>query len=674
MTSSFFFMQAEKNEKNCHFIDQIEEFSNRTKQQAYIVNKPLGDNKYAYDYDDSLVLLIPKYKIIFVNFSSKDDGFDSYVEDFIEDLGSISDKYRYKDVIGRPRSWKSSLIAIARYKYDEFQVDEFLSSFYIDSAEEQRRCELLISLLTGSINDAEKVKASIPEYLLDKIKQKILLFDGEQTRFVYQQQKKHTIRIQGLSGTGKTELLLHKLKEIYLDSPDTKIMFTCHNKILADNLKQRIPDFFNFMKVEQQIKWDERLWCTHAWGSQYDKDSGAYRYICDFYELPFFRYSPSMSFDRACSLALGILKEKEIDNFAFDFMLIDESQDFPDSFLELCSLATKTAVYIAGDIFQSIFDETITTSIEPDYLLSKCYRTDPRTLMFAHGLGMGLFEKKKLRWLEDAEWAACGYIVEKDDEDALYRLKREPLRRFEDIDKIALPSVQIVRREGNFYQGAAESVLQIINKIREENPTVTPEDIGVIILDRNDATYSLADQLEQVVPREIGWQVNKAHESKRRAKGALFVSNRNNVKGLEFPFVICVTQRIYDSYGYRNSLYMTLTRSFIQTYLVISNEANAGILSDIDSGLQTINGAGCIEAKVPSDAEKESIKTTIKHNNSSMSFYDFVNKIFNELSVESSYRQDLMEAIKKINGEEFDYHNVKEIAEFSYKKMLRSVK
>lgn len=62
----------------------------------------------------------------------------------------------------------------------------------------------------------------------------------------------------------KTELLLHKLKDIYIASKDKKIIFTCHNKILADSLRTRIPDFFNFMRVEEQIRWNKRLWYMHG--------------------------------------------------------------------------------------------------------------------------------------------------------------------------------------------------------------------------------------------------------------------------------------------------------------------------------------------------------------------------------------------------------------------------
>ena len=83
----------------------------------------------------------------------------------------------------------------------------------------------------------------MPVTTLDKVKQKIELFDGNQSRFVYQNLDKKRITIQGLSGTGKTELLLHKLKDLYTDENSSSIYFTCHNKILADSLKKRIPSF-----------------------------------------------------------------------------------------------------------------------------------------------------------------------------------------------------------------------------------------------------------------------------------------------------------------------------------------------------------------------------------------------------------------------------------------------
>lgn len=668
--SSFFYLNAQENERNHEFFKAVEAWCEKNAQQAYIIDKPLGDSKYSYDYKSAFALLVPKRKIIFVNFGRDDEAFSGFVQDFVEDLGSISDKYRYKEFIGRPRSWHGQLIAETSLDTIE-SAESLIESETLADPAQQRIGELLISLLTGSINDIEKVKAGIPENTLDAIKRKILLFDGDQTRFVYQEPTKKRIRIQGLSGTGKTELLLHKLKEIYVAKPDSRIIFTCHNKVLADSLKRRIPDFFNFMKVEQQIKWDERLWCVHAWGSQSNRNSGAYRYICGFYGIPFERYSKYLTFDKACANALALIRQLKERQPAFDFMLIDESQDFPESFFELCQEVTRETVYIAGDIFQSIFDESIGKDIEPDFLLSKCYRTDPKTLMFAHAVGMGLFEPTKLRWLDDNEWEACGYIVERERDGKTYHLSREPLRRFEDLENAKLDSVEITTVDPNFFSSAPGKVIEAIRAIRRENPTVTPDDIGIILLDVNSDAYALGDQLVQMIPRETGWTVNKAYESKTGVKDTLFLSNRNNVKGLEFPFVICVSQRMTRSYSYRNSLYMTLTRSFLKTHLILSSDQSGDTLRQIKNGLKTINEKEYIEAVVPSDEEKKAIQTKIRVEAKHISFYDLITEILNEVGVAPVYREDLIDTVVKISGgETFDRDNVRDIVSFNYGKML----
>lgn len=226
---------------------------------------PLGDLKYTYTYTKTLIILSPKNKILLIDYGKNSVEFDNFVEDVIEDIGSISDKFLYKDVIGRPRKWRDSLIETDIAYRNISLVEDLFEKIKLEDEELQKKVDLLISLFIGSINDIDRVKENVPVTTLDKVKQKIQLFDGDQTRFVYEKPRNKIIRIQGLSGTGKTELLLHKLKDLYTASTSSKIFFTCHNKILADNLKKRIPSFFNFMKVEQQIEWESRLWCTNAW-------------------------------------------------------------------------------------------------------------------------------------------------------------------------------------------------------------------------------------------------------------------------------------------------------------------------------------------------------------------------------------------------------------------------
>lgn len=674
MSSSFFFKHVAKGNENRFFLTELEQFSDKYKKQVYVIDRPLGDSKYHYDYEHALVLLIPNYKIIFIDFGDNAEKFREFVDDFTEDLGSISDKYRYREIIGRPREWKKNLIAEERYE-NSLSIKDLLNRNCLSNGEQKRACELLISLLTGSINDINKVKGGVPDNILDRVKQKILLFDGDQTRFIYQNLTQKRVTIQGLSGTGKTELLLHKLKEIYTEHESSKVIFTCHNKILADNMRRRIPDFFDFMKVEEQIKWDERLWCVNSWGSRSDRDSGAYSYICDFYDLDFLSYNPSSrTFDVVCKIALDQIKSK-VDKygFAFDYMLVDESQDLPNSFFDICELITKNAVYIAGDIFQSIFDDKIVSEITPDFLLSKCYRTDPRTLMFAHAVGMGLFETPKIRWLEDKEWAACGYIVNKAGS-SRYLLSREPLRRFEDLENEGYSSINLVKTRRESGEDAETKIIEIIREIKAENPTVLCDDIGIIFIDDSKNTYATADKLEQSIPREFGWEVNKAYETKQKIDDTLFVSNKNNVKGLEFPFVICVTKVINNTRSYRNALYMMLTRSFIKTYFLISEDYNSDLSDVLDRGLKTIRDKGVLEVIAPSREERERIKTTITYGKDNVSFEDMVYQIFDELDVLPIFRKGLFEIAKKVIGDSLDYDDLRDIIDFNYKKMSNKKK
>ncbi|MGJ1436080.1 DEAD/DEAH box helicase [Sphingobacterium siyangense] len=658
--NSYFYCSVEKNTKNAEIINAFEVYTKVYKQTIYIVNKPLGENKYHYKFNDGLIILMPKHKIGIINNSSSQDGFDDYIEDLIEDIGSISDKHNYKDVVGRTRKWRSEILEydIGLENIDLNNIEEYLEKIELTDPSLIKKSELIVSLMIGSINDITRVKDEVPETLLDKVKQKIQLFDGDQTRFIYQRSSKKRIVIQGLSGTGKTELLLHKLKDLYTSDNNNRIFFTCHNRILADSLAKRIPNFFNFMKVEQQIEWNKRLWCTNSWGSKRDSNSGAYAYICSYYKIPVLKYNPGTTFSEVCDIAFKQITEiKDTNNdfqYALDYMLIDESQDFTQSFFNLCELVTKNTIFIAGDIFQSIFDEYFSKRIEPDYLLGKCYRTDPKTLMFSHALGMGLFEDFKLRWLDKKEWEDCGYNVSVNGNQ--YTLSREPLRRFEDIDD-DFKSIQIVKTESS--EKIPPYIINIIKKIMAENPTVKIDDIGIIFLDNSNNTYRLADLTEAYIKKFLSWDVNKSYETKVQTKGKLLISNRNNVKGLEFPFVICVTLNIHRGLSYRNALYTMLSRSFIKTYLVIP-EKNSGLTENIQMGLNEIMKTKQMVITEPGPEEKKIIQTNFDYEKRELSKYDLIQEVMKEESIEVDKFEKIQGMLLNTNIEDQDKESIRE--------------
>lgn len=625
---SLFYCDIERNHKMEKLIEDFRQYSKNNFKQVFIIKKALGDSdKYEYSYDDVAIVLIPKHKIILVNYGQECDQFEDFYSDFTEDLGHLSDRYEYKKILGRPREWKQLVL---KHKLDENYSENYSDlwkSYEISSSNEERKVDLLISLLIGSINDIEKVGFTYPDTILDKVKQKIVLFDGMQSRFIYEQVNDKRVLIQGLAGTGKTELLLHKLRKNYVEKKDSRIAFTCFNKVLAEDMKTRIPQFFNFMKVDEQIEWGKRLWVFPSWGSQSLPLTGMYSYICVQYGLSFKRYSWINSFDKVCGDAIEQLKSKGEIVPCFDYVFIDESQDFSQSFFELCQLVTKEQVYIAGDIFQNIFDVNILPSVDCHYLLNKCYRTDPHTLMFAHSVGMGLFEQPVIRWLEDEEWNACGYNINRNVKNI--SLCREKIRRFEDIEMENFHSVILKISNSDQY---VEVIMKCIDEIREANPTVVPDDIAIVFLSNSKLNYSISDALLFNLSNRYDWDACQGYITKTKEKNKLFISNVNNIKGLEFPFVICVcTEKVSSSIQQRNSMYMILTRSFLNSYFVV-NSQNDLFIQTYQKAIYSIENNNCIVVEEPSEEEKklQSEKIKIAVNAKGKSIEDIINEVIKE--------------------------------------------
>jgi superfamily I DNA and RNA helicase len=648
MDNSIYFRNLEENETNKYILNLLDNYvKENVKEQIYVINSPLGE-KYTYEYQNNIIVVLsPKHKLIFLDIVGNREAFDEFYEDFIEDLNSISDKFKYKEYIGRPREWKKNN-TIKIYK-DEFSSFENLFKENILNIDLQRISELLISLLIGSINDIQKIGADVPQTLLEKVKKNIILFDGEQTRFIYKDFENKTVTIQGLSGTGKTELLLHKLKEIYLVEDNAKIYFTCHSIALSNILKERVPSFFNFMKVEKQIEWNSKLWVSHAWGSKNYPNSGFYSYLCNFYKIPFLKWSVVNTYEKIFDLILKHVNslEEEDFEFALDYILIDERQDFPDVFFKLCEKIARKKVYIAGDIFQDIFENTEKTELEVDIVLNRCYRTDPRTLMFAHAIGLGLFDKKKFNWFSDTYWSSIGYEIERF-QDREIHFTREPIRRFENFNTDDYDSV-VFKNSTN-----PSEVVNIIKNLQKEHKNLVPDDIAIILMEENrQSIYNYIDNLAIHIGNEFGWISNRAYENKRKIENTIYISNTNNVKGLEFPFVICLTAGIQNTYKYRNILYTMLTRSFIQSYLLVTNDKN--LESNLE-GLKIINQNRYIKTIEPTDREKSEIKSKVLkiNKNKNVSYEDFINDIFNELSIDTSIRLKLSNALLETDIERFD--------------------
>lgn len=606
-------------------FSKFSNYAKDKKKQIYVLKKALATNN-TYPYNHGCAVLIPNCKIIIVNLREEDnDDFDAYFEDFIADIDFLSKKYEYREVLGRPREWTRNEF-IKKYIDIDKPVEDIVNDIEVKDRDDRRKIELLTSLVLGNINDIERIGNTTPIETLDKVKRKIILFDTDQNNFIYRHKKKKEVRIQGLAGTGKTELILHKIKELYVKECDCSIVFTCYNNVLKDDMYTRIIKFFNFMKVEEQIEWNKRLWVMRAWGSGSDYSSGVYSFICNRYKIYFYPFGKDTpKFDNLCKEVVNILKSNEgpIEP-CFDYIFIDESQDFGEGFFELCSMVTRKQVFIAGDIFQNIFETNISTA-NADFILSRCYRTEPKTLMFAHAIGMGLYENPPLRWLDDSEWNACGYIINKDN--GKYFLHREPIRRFEDIET-GYKTFMLTEYDNN---DIIKEIEKCINNIKNDNPSVAPDDIAIIFIESNMYNnYQTANSLENMLCEKFNWSVNKGYETKKREENTLFISNINNIKGLEFPFVLVISEKkITNNFRTRNSIYMALTRSLIKSYFFINKTENEQFIKIYTQAMQEIDETNKIIIQEPSEEQKEIIKTNLLNKENEV--VDLIQEVMDEL-------------------------------------------
>lgn len=565
-------------------------FAESEKRQTYIIHVPLAKRDAKYDYDEAFAVFSSGLRPCFVNAGSDSDAFEDFVTDFLDDIAFLSEKFDYREKIGRKKHWVGL--------FDSFELNEFdVPLGAVNSGVDKRIVDLLTSLVVGSINDIAKINLQATE-LLDAVKSKIVLFDTDQTSFVFKNGANKRYVIQGLAGSGKTELLLHKIKEIYSKDFDARVAFTCFNKILASSMMKRIPNFFDFMRVERQIDWNKKLFCFHSWGSGRDAYSGLYRYICHCYGIPF-KSLQAGSFDYVCKeaiKAIGSLSGER--KFVFDYVFVDESQDFDKSFIELCELVTAKKVFVAGDVFQNIFRPISEEVNRADMVLKKCYRTDPKNLMFSHALGMGLFEKPVLRWLKPNEWDACGYVYEQRGERAI--VSRDPLRRFEDIPDDFKSTIIHERHQG---VSIVDEIILVIQGICKRHPTAKPQDFAVIFLDKQEYVYNAVPLLKDAVKEKFAWEVNISFETKESDSERFFISNVNNAKGLEFPFVICYAMNLNRGYSFRNALYTMMARSFLESHLMVGALVDKETLSAVESGLEFLTKKSYMDLRIPSKEE-----------------------------------------------------------------------
>lgn len=231
-------------------------------------------------------------------------------------------------------------------------------------------------------------------------------------------------RIRGLAGSGKTVILAMKAALTHLRHPDAEIVYTFSTKSLYQHIQRLITRFYR-QYDDRDPNWD-KLRIMHAWGGR--SNPGVYSLACERHGLPSLTFKDAVvlpekdAFDGVCT---HLLKQTKIQPM-YDFVFVDEGQDFPASFIRLAtSLAKGEKLAWAYDDLQTIFRATTPTAAEiygvdangrpnvefvNDIILSKCYRNPREVLVCAHAVGFGVYGPRIVQMLESGEyWNNLGY-------------------------------------------------------------------------------------------------------------------------------------------------------------------------------------------------------------------------------------------------------------------------
>jgi superfamily I DNA and RNA helicase len=278
---------------------------------------------------------------------------------------------------------------------------------------------------------------------LAALEDQIATFDAKQ-RSVALTTLRCPTRIRGLAGSGKTVILAMKAALAHLDDPDANILVTYYTRSLRHHLTRLIARFYRHFG-EGEPDW-KRIHVRHGWGR---KDfPGVYREASvrnglvplDFTTAQAAAGRNRNAFEYACR---NLVDSRKIEPH-YDLILIDEGQDFPGAFYELCFQLAKGSrdekqIVWAYDELQNVFEVTVRTPEqlfgldadgEPrislnrslptgadtnDFVLPKCYRNQRNILVLAHATGFGIYGEPVQMLQGKAHWEDVGYDVETED-------------------------------------------------------------------------------------------------------------------------------------------------------------------------------------------------------------------------------------------------------------------
>lgn len=442
----------------------------------------------------------------------------------------------------------------------------------------------------------ENVEKDTKGDVVNELEQEIASFDQYQ-KSAYMSVLTGASRIRGLAGSGKTVVLAMKAAITHLRHPEAKIAFTFYTKSLYQHIKRLITRFYRQFD-DKDPNWD-KLEIMHAWGSF--NLPGLYYNACIAHDEYPLTYTEASKFSRnAFDFACNRLLQKPLEPI-YDFVFIDEGQDFPSSFLRVCSKITTTNRLIwAYDELQTIFQVQTPSpkeifgvndagessiELEEDIILYKCYRNPREILVTAHAIGFGIYSGNIVQMIDSAEyWSDIGYVLETGKltpgtNTILLRPEENSLRSISQ----KYPINHIIR--GISAEDQTQEMESVCNLINEDiKQGLLPEDILVITVDDRYASSYLSN-IQQILATKYNIKSNNIHSDKFsvkdfQVKGAVTLSTVHKAKGNEaYSVYIVGVDALFSlrpEIRERNILFTAMTRS--KAWLCVSGIASSAEL------------------------------------------------------------------------------------------------
>ncbi|MFQ5979223.1 MAG: DEAD/DEAH box helicase [Candidatus Heimdallarchaeota archaeon] len=336
-------------------------------------------------------------------------------------------------------------------------------------------------------------------------------------------------RIRGLAGSGKTVVLAIKAALTHLREPNAIIVYTYYTKSLHQHVKNLITRFYR-LYTDNDPDWS-KLFVMHAWGGY--KVRGVYSDICEIHNTKRLNFAQAsrvaskLNLDPFDYICRDLLKKEAELRKMYDYIFIDEGQDFSPSFIRLCANVTKNDRFAwAYDDLQTIFQTSAPTpgeifgldenqkpkkELRDDIVLFKCYRNPREILVCAHALGFGIYGERIVQMFENKEhWEDIGYkfISGEFEDGSMMEIERPKGNSLAVISDLSSKG-EIVTAYA--YGSLEEEVFAVVNQIefniREEE--LNSDDILVIVVDDRYARIYLEEIALELAKKDI--RTNNVH-------------------------------------------------------------------------------------------------------------------------------------------------------------------